>query len=175
MAASTPNYFLSARWRKSCSKAAALLNDFLLQPLRADAGAARHSSGEVCYTLIGGNCHRAGQAAGASAGRAMLTHRYGSLYPQLFIVPRAGGNLVQKQFMFLNDFLFQPSRAGSVPLGTPAGGGYTFNRKKLPSGRAGRGCLRRASDANTSLWPPLSQLFIVRALAEILFKNASCF
>ncbi len=59
----------------------------------------------------------------------------GQPLPQLFFVPRAGGNLVQKQFMLLNDFLFQQSRAGCRSTREPRSL-FRLNRRKLRS-RAG--------------------------------------
>ncbi len=69
-------------------------------PLRRAGGTTRHSNHTLrvfCWPAgskinypKGGNCPRAGRAAGVPAGRAMLTHRYGSLYLKLFFVPRAG-------------------------------------------------------------------------------------
>ncbi len=46
------------------------------------------------------------------------------LYPRVgmnILCPRAGGNLVQKRKLLLNDFLLQLSRAVLVPLGTRTG------------------------------------------------------
>ena len=73
----------------------------------------------------------------------MLTHRYDRLYPQLFFVPRAGGNLVQKRKLLLNDSLLQPSRA--VPIDTRT-------RLELPKYPAGSGLLQIEKGLRPARW-----------------------
>ena len=70
--------------------------------------------------------NRAGRSPGHAEGRCRSALEPSCNYPKYLpraaalcksktvFIPRAGGNPVQKQFMLLNDSLFQPSRAGSL-------------------------------------------------------------